>query len=536
MKQPVKAALYMRLSRDDEYFGDSVSIGTQRAILTQFAQEQGFCIVDEYVDDGWSGTNFERPAFSRMMEDVDAGKINCIITKDLSRFGREHVQMGRYLEFEFPERGIRYIAVNDNEDTEKGLSDFVPIKNLFNEWFARDTSRKVKAAQKVIFDGGGRVFAYAPFGYRRDPENKNKLIVDEETRPIVEQIFDMAVHGAGAAKITKQLVALKVPTPAWWNYQRNGTFAHVFEGKPESKRYQWTVAQIKSLLKDETYIGNTVHYKQTNISYKNKKRVRKPEEEWQRVEGTQEPIVSADVFAQVQGQIATRRRQQKDATTQIFSGLVKCADCGWSMRFGTNKQNKTPYSHFTCSQYGQVGIHCSAHYIRYDVLYPYVLSRLQYWSQQAQQDETQLLQRLQKAGDKEHTAASKKAAETLRKAEKRQKELDTLFARLYEDRVTEKITERNFAMLSEKYQVEQAELETKISDLKGQLAKDKEDSSNAEKWVALIKQCTDLTELTAPLLNTLIEKIIVHEAIKAEDGIREQEVEIYYRFVGKIEG
>lgn len=536
MKQPVKAALYMRLSRDDDYYGDSVSIETQRTMLNQYVQEQGLPVVGEYVDDGWTGTNFDRPDFKRMMDDIDSGKVNCVITKDMSRFGRERILMGYYLEMCFPEKGVRYVAITDNEDTEKGLSDFAAIKMVFNEFYAKDTSRKVKAALNAKFKNGERIFAYAPIGYLRDPNQKNKLVVDAETRWIVEDIFDMAVHGMGAAKITKKLIAAQVPTPAWWNFQRDGTFAHIFEGQPESKRYAWTIAQVKHILRDETYIGNSVHYQQTNISFKNKKRIRKPEEEWQRVEGTQDPIVSADVFAQVQGQIATRRRQQKDATTQIFSGLVKCADCGWSMRFGTNKQNKTPYSHYTCSQYGQVGIHCSAHYIRYDVLYPYVLSRLQYWSQQAQQDETQLLQRLQKAGDKEHAAATKKAAEALRKAEKRQKELDTLFARLYEDRVTEKITERNFAMLSEKYQVEQAELETKISDLKGQLAKDKEDSSNAEKWVALIKQYTDLTELTAPLLNTLIEKIIVHEAVKAEDGIREQEVEIYYRFVGKIEG
>ena len=317
------AALYMRLSRDDENYGDSVSIETQRTILQQFAQENGFRVVDEYVDDGWSGTNFERPDFQRMMDDVEANRVNCIITKDLSRFGREHVMMDYYLEFYFPEKQVRYIAVSDNEDTDKGLSDFVPFKNLFNEWFAKDTSRKVKTSFKAKFSAGERIGAYAPIGYLKHPEIKNKLIIDEETRWIIEKIYDLAVHGAGAARITKILISEKVPTPGWLNYTRYGTFANIYEGQPEEKSYAWTIAQVKSILKDETYIGNTIHYRETNISFKNKHRVRKDPSEWLRVENTHEAIIAKDTFEQVQFQIAQRRRQQKDATTQIFFRLVK---------------------------------------------------------------------------------------------------------------------------------------------------------------------------------------------------------------------
>lgn len=338
MKQPIyNTALYMRLSRDDENYGDSVSIETQRTILQQYAKENGFHVYSEYVDDGYSGTNFDRPGFQRMMADVDKGKINCIITKDLSRFGREHIMMGYYLEFVFPEKQIRYIAIAENEDTEKGLSDFVPFKNLFNEWFAKDTSRKVKAALHAKFAAGQRTFTYAPLGYKRHSEIKNMIEIDEETRWIIEKIFDLAFHGAGAAKVTKALIAEKVPTAGWLNYQRYGTFANIYEGQPEEKSYAWTISQVKSILKDETYIGNTIHGKQTNISYKNKKKVRKPEEEWFRVENTHEGIISREVFEQVQEQIASRRREMKDATTQIFAGLVRCADCGWSMSFATNK-------------------------------------------------------------------------------------------------------------------------------------------------------------------------------------------------------
>ena len=540
MKQPYNTtiyntALYMRLSRDDENYGDSVSIETQRTILQQYAKEQGLHVVGEYVDDGWSGTNFERPDFQRMMDDVEAGKVNCIVTKDLSRFGREHVMMDYYLEFLFPEKRVRYIAVAENEDTEKGLSDFVPFKNLFNEWFAKDTSRKVKAAFKAKFATGQRIGAYAPIGYRKHPEIKNKLIIDEETRWIVEKIFDLAFHGRGAASITSILIAEKVPTPGFINFQRDGTFANIYAGAPEEKSYAWTIAQVKSIMKDETYIGHTIHYRETNISFKNKRRVRKPQSEWVRVENTQEPIISEQVFRQVQEQIANRRRKCKDGTTQIFSGLVKCADCGWSLAYGVNSQNKNPYAHYHCSKYGQ-GLHqCSMHYIRYDVLYAYVLSRLQYWSVLAQQDGDKLLKRLLNASDKERNTARKRQTAELKKAEKRKAEVDTLFAKMYEDWSAGRITEYNFNMLSEKYQGEQRELDAKIERLHEAMEAAAQTAVDAEKWIGLMKQYVNPTELTAELLNTLIEKILVHEAVKSEDGSREQEVEIFYRFIGKIE-
>lgn len=536
MKQPIyNTALYMRLSRDDEEYGDSVSIETQRTILRQYAQENHLHVVDEYVDDGWSGTSFDRPDFKRMMNDIDSGRVNCIVTKDLSRFGREHIQMDYYLEFDFPERGVRYIAVTDNEDTAKGLSDFVPFKNLFNEWFAKDTSRKVKSAFKAKFAKGQRIFAYAPIGYRKDPEDKCHLLIDEDTRWIIEKIYALAVRGAGAAKISKMLTQEKVPTPGWLNYQRNGTFANIYANAPEEKAYAWTIAQVKSILKDETYIGNSVHYRETNISYKNKRRIRKDPSEWVRVEGTHEAIISKDVFDRVQEQIATRRRSMKNQTTQIFSGLLKCADCGWSMRFGTNRQTKTPYSHYDCSRYGQLGNQCSAHYIRYDVLYPYVLSRLQFWIKAVHQNEKAIAARLLKSSNSEQEAKRKRAAAEKKRAEKRLAELDSLVARIYEDRIAEVITARNFSMLSQKYQQEQEALEAKILALNTQLEAAREQTENIEKWLALVKQYTDLSELTAEVLNTLIEKILIHEAVKDSEGKRVQEIEIFYRFIGNID-
>ena len=345
----------------------------------------------------------------------------------------------------------------------------------------------------------------------------------------------MAVQGTGAASITHTLVTEQIPTPSWLNYQRYGTFAHIFEGQPESKRYAWTIAQVKRILQDENYIGNSVHNRQSTVSFKCKQKVRKSKDEWWTVENTHEAIISKEDFDRVQEHIASRRRQRKDGTTQIFAGLVKCADCGWSMAFGTNHRKKGPYSYYHCSKNGQ-GLHqCSMHYIRYDVLYNFVLSRLQYWIGLVHQDEQAILERLSKSSITEQAAASKRAAQEKKRAEKRLTELDNLLAKIYEDRVKEKINERNFSMLTQKYQQEQGELEAKIEALTAQLASTREQEDGINKWVDLVKQFSSPTELTAELLNTLIEKILIHEAVKDADGNRTQEIEIIYRFVGKID-
>ena len=536
MKQPYNTALYMRLSRDDENYGDSVSIETQRTILRQFAEENGFHVVDEYVDDGWSGTNFERPDFQRMMDDAEAGRINCIITKDLSRFGREHVMMDYYLEFMFPEKHIRYIAVTDNEDTEKGLSDFVPFKNLFNEWYAKDTSRKVKAAQKAKFLAGEKVFTHAPIGYKRNPDNSNSLVIDEETKWIIEKIFDMAAHGSGACHIAHTLTKEGVPTPGWMNYRRYGTFAHIYADRDDYPGV-WAIKEVQKILTSETYIGNCVHYVQTKISYKNKKLVRNPPEKWVRIENTHEPIVSKEVFEKVQQQIANRKRSQKDGTTQIFAGLLKCADCGRAMQYTGIYRDPKPYRYYNCGTYKTYGNRgsCGPHHIRYEVLSCYVLERIQYWTRRVRQGEDQLLTHLLKAGDKDREAAAKRQTAELKKAEKRKAEVDRAFARMYEDWAEERITEYNFHMLSQKYQAEQEEMDKKIDGLKAALSADQQTAEGAKKWIELVKEVGEPAELTAELLNTLIEKILIHEATKDEFGFREQEIEIIYRFVGKID-
>ena len=427
--------------------------------------------------------------------------------------------------------------LNDNEDTEKGLSDFVPFKNLFNEFWAKDTSRKVKAALHAKHAAGECTAIKPPFGYIKDPEHKNHIIVDEETRWIVEKMFDMAAHGAGTKRIAQTLAKEKIPTPGYTAYQRSGLYANIYQDAPPEKAFAWSISVVNGILKDETYIGNSIHNKQGTVSYKNKKRLKKPTDDWFRVEGTHEPIIDADVFRQVQEQIGNRRRAMKDAEPQIFAGLLKCADCGKAMVVSAVTARAT-YRYYNCNnyrKYSRITGACTSHSIRYDVLYQHILSRVQYWVERAHTDEQELLKRLLSTTDQERQAVLKKQAAELKKAEKRKEDVDRRFAKVYEDWADERITEYNFKMLSQKYQAEQQEIDEKISQLRAAMEKEHQTVEDAEKWVNLVKQYEYPTELTTELLNALIEKILIHEPVKLASGYKDQEIEIFYRFVGKLD-
>ncbi len=400
---------------------------------------------------------------------------------------------------------------------------------------ARQTSKKIRVALHVRRMNGGHWGSHTPLGYKRDPDRMGHLLVDSETKWIVEKIFDLAAHGMGAAKIVRRLYEEQIPTPGWLHYSRDGTYTQFYQDEPERKRYTWNMTAVRKILKDENYIGNSIHNQMSVVSFKNKKLTRNPESEWIRVENTHEPIISRDVFDQVQEQIANRRRAQKDGTTQIFAGLVKCADCGWTMRFGRQNSGKRS-GYYACGKYYQtVDRQCTMHFIRYDTPYAYVLDRLQFWVALAMTDEQELLERILRRGGQNQAAERKRRAAELRKAEKRKSAVNELFVKMYEDWSAGRITESNFNLLSERYQGEQVELDSKISALKAAMESAEQSVEDAEKWVNLIRQYSEIMELDAPLLNTLIEKIVVHEGTKGADGVREQEVEIYYRFVGKID-
>ena len=531
MKQPHVAALYMRLSRDDERFGDSVSIETQRILLRQYAENNHIVVYDEYVDDGWSGTNFDRPSFQRMIADIEAKKINCVITKDLSRFGREHISMGYYLEVYFVEKNVRYIAVTEGEDTIHGLSDFVPFKNLFNEWYAKDASRKVKAAFRSKFVAGQRISKCPKFGYIKDPNDKHHLIPDPETRWIPELMFSLALQGWGPIKIKKYFLDHKVPRPGYIAYLRYGQFANVYKNAPEESHYTWTLAQIKEMLKDETYIGNTVHYRTKKLSYKAKKYVHTDPEEWFRIEGTHEPLINPQDFAVVQDLIKSRRREPKAGEINLFCGFLKCADCGCSLTMGKQrKKNGRVYTYYTCNRYREGLKACTGHIVPYQVLYDFVLERLQYWIELANCDDDEFSKAIMQ--HRSSTAAKVLAVdiERLSALKRRAEELNCMFAALYEDRIAGKITEQNFEMLRTKIQKEQAAIAEQLPILQERTDNAEQTLLSDEHWKAILKQYTAPTELTVPLLAALISTIIVHEPEKTPDGRRRHRIDIEYRF------
>ena len=547
MKQPYNTtiyntALYMRLSRDDELQGESGSIQTQRMMLRQYAAEHGLNVIDEYIDDGWSGTNFDRPDFQRMIDDIEDGKINCVVTKDLSRLGRNYILTGQYTEIYFPSKGVRYIAVNDNVDTINGENELAPFLNILNEMHARQTSKKVKAAMRTRFANGAHYGAYAPLGYVKDPDKKGHLLIDPETRWIIEKIFDLAVHGRGAASITRILVEEKVPTPGWLNFQRYGTFANIYAGAPEEKAYAWTIAQVKSILKEETYIGHSVHNKQTNISFKNKKKVRKPKEEWYRVENTHEAIVDKEMWELAQKLRKTPRRHDTLGEANPLTGLLFCADCGAKMTNhrskGGTKSNPYPSDFYDCSAYTlahQKRTHaCSGHYIRTKAVRELVLETVRTASAFAIANQDEFMKKVRSASQIRQAEVAKDTKRKLNKDRRRIAELDTIIKKLYESFAIGRITDERFDTLLAEYEAEQKALVTSVSDAESHLSSFEEDTDRAEQFLSLAKKYTDFSELTTPMINEFIEKIIVHAPEKI-DGDRVQEVEIYLKFIGRFE-
>ncbi len=530
MKQPktYNTALYMRLSRDDESYGDSVSIETQRTILRKYAAENGLHIVDEYVDDGWSGTNFERPSFKRMMADVDMGKVNCIVTKDLSRFGREHVMMDYYLEFVFPEKQIRYIAVTENEDTERGLSDFVPFKNLFNEMYSKDISKKVHSSYLLKAQKGQFTGCLAPFGYRKDPEDKNHLLIDEETAPIVRRLFAWALEGHGPNYIRRRLEEEKIPCPTYWNRVRG--FRNVstkWEKKdPVNGRYIWDFSVIKDILMNPVYTGAIASQKK-EYRFKIGTIGEKKPEDWIVVENQHEPLVDRKTFDIVQRKLKSRQRPRQTGEISLFAGLIKCGECGKSLtiRYTNDKHPKQIYSCKTYNAYGKQ--HCTQHRVEYDTLYSLVLNKIRECARAALMDGEAVAGKLTDTCEAEQKGQREALERSLTKDEERIDVLEKMVLRLYEDMVAGRISEANFNLLMEKTQAEQAELKAKVTEGRKKLADEIRLACDARQWVEAIQEYADITELDAATLNRLIKEIVVHESIDS-DKTRHISIEIHF--------
>ena len=532
-QQHYKAALYCRLSVDDGNFGGSVSIETQKILLEQYCKDHKITDYKFYCDDGCSGTNFDRPSFKKMLSDIDEGKINLVIVKDLSRFGRNYVEAGMYVQ-RFTDSNIRFIAADDNYDSLVNSDDLLfPIKNVVNEMYARDVSKKTKAAKKAKARDGQFIGSKAPFGYKIDPNDRHHLIVDEPAAQVVKRIFRLASEGVGYNKMAKIFREEKVLTPIAYFNLNNPDY---FKSDYWRKEFDWHVTSIRAILNNEVYLGKLVYGKQRNKSMKSKEKVRNPKEDWIVVENCHEPIITQELWDTVHKILNAKHRPAKAGEVQMFAGLLYCSDCGHCLTY-SQKQRKDGSYHgaYSCWMYKTHGKeYCASHYITFDTIYELVLIDIQRNLFQYRKNTDKFKSIL----SRKYQSDSQKQAEQItleyEQKQKRCEELDKIISRLYEDNVLGRIGDERYDSMSQSYELEQVEIKKALPILKSKIDELKRQSDCADNFINVIKKYTIIDKLDAAILNELIDKIVVHHKEQAEDGRTFQQIEIYYRFVGKL--
>lgn len=533
--------IYCRLSKDDGTDNESASIATQKSILTDYVKKQGWHIAKTYVDDGYSGTNFQRPSFQNMIKDIESGLINCVITKDLSRLGRNYLDCGLYLEVFFPEHNVRYIAVNDGVDTlNKSAMDITPFRNILNEMYSADVSVKIKSAYRARFQQGKFMGTTAPYGYVKDPADHNHLLIDDKVAHVVREIFDLALAGNGIAKIRKHINKQHILRPAAYAAEQGATGYERYFEENEENRYIWSENSVRGILRSPIYAGNLAGYKRIAANMKSKKRPSKLPEEWEVIPNTHEGIVTQEEFDIVQQLITSRRLpQNKGGFVNIFAGVIKCVDCGCALRAMNVHRRKRPEIidcvQYSCNNYARNGrSECSAHNIEARDLFNAVLADINCFADMAVNDE-KAVRAIEKRLTETDQSRAKALEKERKKLNKRLAELDRLFSSLYEDKVMERITERNFEMMSGKYQKEQLEIEARLKEVTETLNESYEKSRGIRDFLALIRNYQGLKELDATVINALIDKILVSEREKMADGTVKQEIKIYYKFIGFVD-
>ena len=522
-------ACYCRLSCDDDLDGDSNSIRNQKILLQKYADENHLRNVRFYVDDGFSGTNFNRPDFQRLMADAEEGRISTIIVKDMSRFGRDYIMVGYYTEIYFSNLNIRFIAINDNVDSSiQTENDLTPFKNVFNEWYARDTSKKIRAVFKAKGNSGKHLTTNPPFGYKKDPNDKDKWIVDEEAAATVRRIFQMYVDGYRISEIGHKLTEEKVETPILY-YMNRGIKTNARSEYPEI----WDLMSIEYILSQTAYAGHTVNFQTAVKSYKTKKQIRLPKEDWIIYRNTQEPIIDEKTFETVQQMRKVKRARTKYNEPNMFSGLLFCADCGNRLTIQRVAKNRN-MDNFTCATYRKKkkGL-CSSHRILVSELTEVVKSDLQKVCEYVFLHEKEFTDEYLSGSKKETEKFQTKTKAELKRLSERQEEIGRIIRKLYEDNVCGRITNERFDFLAKSYEDEGNDLKTKIQELKNALASSVQDEEKFSKFLKVVKSYTKIEELTPEILNSFIEKIYIGETEKY-DGRKMQEVEIIYKFVGAI--
>ena len=527
----VTAFLYERLSRDDNMDGESYSIGNQKKLLIKVAKEKGYTNLVHFFDDGISGVTMDRPGFADMIQQLEQGKAAAVFVKDLSRLGRNYIEVGRLTEEFFPNHDIRLVAVSDNIDTDEGENELAPIRNLFNEWYARDISKKRRISNKIK-GNAGEPMGQPPYGYIKDPENPKRWIVDEEAAQVVRRIYRMTLEGVGTEQIAAKLEEDGILTPrAYWHSKGINRPGKVKDLPPT----HWNSSSVIKMLSVQEYCGDILNFKTYSKSYKNKKRLENDRENWAIFKDVHEPIIERAVFEQVQQKRGKmRKRQAKDGERSMFSGLLVCADCGSNLHFHFNQGNPE-IKYFNCSNYkGNRGTCTSTHYVRVDFLEEVVLGEIRRLTKFASLYEDEFVKAVIGHSQQAEQTDRKLKEKELRTLLARDEELDGLFERIYEDNVSGKLSDDRFAKMSRRYEDEQKELAEKIKKLRSEIEKQSSRSMTTDMFIGLVRKYTRARKLTPRMLNELIEKIEVFNAEKI-DGVWEQRLRIHYNCVGTIE-
>ena len=528
------AGLYTRLSRDDGTDSESNSIANQKRLLSQKAKELGFTNVKFYVDDGYTGTNFNRPGFQELLDDIEMGYVTAVIVKDLSRLGRDYVSVGYYTDNYFPEHNIRFIAVNDMVDSDEGENEIAPFKNIMNEMYARDISRKIRSSNRIR-GNLGEPLAQPPYGYMKSPENKKKWIIDPDASQIVKSIFRMCIEGKGNEAIAHVLQVNKVFIPmAYWHSKGLNRGGKQMPADP----YRWSKTTVRKILTQQEYCGDVINFKTYSKNFKNKKRLMNAEENWKIFKDVHEPIIEREVFELVQENLLkVKRRAPKpeNAKKHIFSGLIRCGDCGSNMRYHTNTTNKEIH-YFSCGNYVKDtrGNCPTRHYIRSDALEQIVLLELRNLADFLKYDEERLALILERKSNKDLYEETRYLEGELQKALARQHKVANLYEKLYEDNAEGKVTDEWFTHMSHKYEMERTELKGMISELKKKLSSTQETTKGKDMFLNAVRSFMEMETLTAPLAKELIDHIDVYES-EGKGKNKTQRIVIYYRFVGYIE-
>ena len=522
-EQQYRAGIYCRLSKDDIGSGESSSILSQKSMLEKYVRDNGWTVFDSYIDDGYSGTNYDRPGFQRMLDDIESGHINMVAVKDLSRLGRNYLMTGQYTEVYFPDRGVRFIALNDGIDTQNAENDIAPFKNILNEMYSKDISKKVRSAVRAKKQSGAYLSNYAPYGYMKDPLDKNRLVIEGRGAVVVQRIYDLCAAGHGTPYIAKILNGEGIPSPR--NHRELVCPGHV-----ERRKYGWGPETIHNILRSRIYKGDMVQGIYECARFKRTPSKRKPQADWIITPDTHEPIISDTLWHYVQKCLDSRKRVLCSGEPQLFAGFIKCAECGYALayakRFGTE--------YYSCGQYRRKGIeYCTQHYMNKQVLMQVVLEDIRRYATLAQEDADGLAAKLAAAqGDKDEQQLQV-VLDELEGATARYHVLDRTIEGLYDDKVAGVLSNTRFLKLSQKYEHEQHCTQERMDVLEVELEGLRANRQDNAGWLELIRQYSDIQELDRVILGELIEKITVGEA-QISDGVKTVEVTIYYRFVGAI--